>query len=196
MVREIYKVSFASTYIMNKKGAIGLSINAIVVIIISLVVLGGGISLLYKFISGAEQLKGDLDKRTADELERLLIDQGKKVALPLHVASVSRGDGHVFGIGILNSQDTEQSFFVNVKLRKVIDETEADITSQVSPQLVEEWVFYNTEALVISSGTHHKEAILVNVPNEALKGQYIFTATVTMSGVTYGNPQTFYVSVR
>src|SRR3989338_1661935 len=93
---------------MNHKGAIELSVNTLVVVIISLVILAGGITLLYKFIAGAEEIKADLDARTTEELERLLVQQGKKVALPLHVADVERGKTHVFGLGILNALEAQQ----------------------------------------------------------------------------------------
>lgn len=178
---------------MNNKGAIGLSINTLVIIIISLVILSGGITLLYKFIGGAEDIKGSLDQKTQDELERLLVSQGQKVALPLHVADVSRGETHVFGIGILNTFDTQQTFLVRISLKKVIDETGQEIP--VDKNAVTSWVFYNSEGISIGADNNHKEALLVNVPKNAAKGQYIFSATVQTSSGFYGNPQTFIVNV-
>ena len=81
MVREIYKDCLACIYRM-KKGALGLSIETLVIIIISLVILSAGITLIYQFISGAEEVKAQLDQKTQDELDRALTAQGKKVALP------------------------------------------------------------------------------------------------------------------
>ena len=88
-----------------KKGALGLSVETLVIIIISLVILSAGITLIYQFISGAEDIKAQLDQKTQEELDRLLVTQGKKVALPMHVATIRRGESHVFGIGILNTFD-------------------------------------------------------------------------------------------
>jgi hypothetical protein len=180
-----------------KKGAIGLSINTLVVVIISIVILSGGITLLYKFIGGAEDIKATLDQRTQDELERLLVGQGKKVALPLHVAEIPRGESHLFGLGISNTKDNKDNFAIGIKLSKVVDEFEEDITDQVSTDTVEEWVFYNTGAISLDSGENHKESLLVNIPKNAVKGQYIFTVSVvSSSGDSYGNPQKFYVTVN
>lgn len=203
MVREIYKDCLAGIYRMkqrqrnsNKRGAIGLSIETLVIIIISLVILSAGITLIYQFISGAEEIKGQLDQKTQDELERLLVSQGKKVALPLHVATVRRGDSHVFGIGILNTFGTSETFFILTSLNKVADEFEHDITSQINVQTVQGWVLYNTEGLSIESNGNRKESLLVQVSKDAVKGQYIFLATVVLSdGSVYGNPQTFMVTV-
>ncbi|MBU0457543.1 MAG: hypothetical protein ABH824_06045 [Nanoarchaeota archaeon] len=178
----------------EKKAAIDLSINTIVIIIISLVILAGGVSLLYKFIGGAEEIKADLDLRTQDELERLLVDQGKRVALPLHVADIERGKSHVFGIGMLNTLDNKEDFYIEIISNKVIDTSEQDVTGQ---QKVMSWLSYRTDGISIASGNNQKESILVSIPDDAIKGQYIFTATVKTTDMnSYGNPQKFIVNVK
>ncbi|MBT3813815.1 hypothetical protein HOE37_04955 [Candidatus Woesearchaeota archaeon] len=177
---------------MNKKAAIGLSINTLVVVIISLVVLAGGITLLYKFIGGAEEIKGELDAKTKTELERLLVDQGKPVALPLHVAYVNRGEQHVFGIGILNIGGVGDKFNIEVGLSKVLDETE----SQVSVSGTDTWLLFNTKSIKILEGEHVSESILVNVPKTAPNGQYIFSVKIFSDSKQYGNTQKFYVNVK
>ena len=85
-----------------KRGAIGLAINMIVIIILSIVILGLGIAFLQSIMGGANDLKADLDAQTSNELERLMMDQNKKVAVPLNTATLFGGDTHVFGVGILN----------------------------------------------------------------------------------------------
>src|SRR3989344_4798947 len=193
--RQIYKYNLANNYSMKKRhsnrntrGAIGLSIEALVIIIISLVVLSAGITLIYQFIGGAEDIKSSLDQKTQDELERLLVGQGKKVALPLHVATVPRGESHVFGLGILNAYDATEYFQVRIRLNKVADETKADITSQLDAQGIAGWALYNTASIAIESNANNKEAILIQVPKDAAKGEYIFIAEVFDSkNNLYGN---------
>jgi len=178
----------------DTQGAIGLSIETLVIIIISLVILGAGITLIYQFIRGAEEIKGELDVKTQDELERLLVGQGKKVALPLHVATVPRGESHVFGLGILNTFDHTENFQIRIRLSKAVDETKADITTQVNAQEIAGWALYNTASIAIESNANNKEAILIQVPKDAIKGEYIFVAEVYDSkNLLYGNPQTFIV---
>lgn len=183
---------------ISKKGAMELSMNTIVIVIISLVILGSGITLLYKFIGGAEDIKSKLDERTDDELERLLVDQGKQVALPLHIANVERGDSHVFGIGILNTDDNLETFHLEVSLSKVINLQEEDITTsdEVQKEAPETWLLYNDQEFNIKESQHYKEEIVVNIPEEALTGQYIFNAKVFSNELQYGNTQKFYVNVK
>ena len=177
---------------MSKKGVVGLSMNVLVVIIISLVILGLGVSMLYSFIGGAQDIKDKLDAKTSQELERLLVNQGKMVALPLHVASVERGNDHIFGIGIMNIGNVGNSFHINIPTYKVINEDNVDVTTSVD---VSDWLLFNDEEITILEGDHVKEIIAVIVPKDAVKGQYIFTARVYAGENPYGNKQTFIVNV-
>ena len=177
---------------MKKKGAIGLSMNVLVVIIISLVILGMGVTMLYSFIGGATDIKTKLDAKTDAELERLLVNQGKMVALPLHVADVERGELHIFGIGIMNVGDVGEEFQINVELSKAYNEDDVEITSTVGTS---GWFEFNNEAIHIQEGDHVKELIGVSVPPNALKGQYVFNARVSANNEPYGNKQNFIVNV-
>lgn len=180
----------------TKRGAISLSMNVLVVIIISLVIFGWGIAFLYKLVGGAEEIKKGLDARTAQELDRLLIDQGQKVALPLHQATVERGESHVFGVGIRNIGDEGDQFRITLELVQATDAQGQDITAQLSMQELGGWFLYNSDVLAIGENEHRKEPLLVQPVRDAVRGEYVFKVRiVTSSGKTYGNPQTFIVDV-
>ena len=185
----------------TKKAALGLSMEMLVVIIISIVILAGGITLLYKFIGFGEQTKRDLDERTDQELERLLSDQGKKVALPLQVADVQRGKTHVFGLGILNIGEVGDQF-------KIVVQPAPDQNLQASAS----WLLYDQGQIEIKEGEHRKEGILVTLPKDIPAGTYIFNVQVCSGGAEpttipvvpchsdlpspYGNLQKFYVNAK
>lgn len=182
---------------MNKKAALELPVNMLVVVIISIIILVSGITLMYKFIGGAEDFKKGIDAKTDAELERLLVDQGQKVALPLYTATVERGGNHVFGIGILNIGEETSQFRVQVELSKVVNAQEQDITASVDKAAVEKWLLYDFDLFSLQQNEHHKQAISVNVDDAALPAQYIFNAKVILaSGEQYGNTQKFVVMVE
>ena len=191
------KCSFFS-FNFNKKAAIGLPINVLVIIIISLVILGSGVALLYKFIGGAEELKGQLDERAKEQLERLLVDQGKMVALPLYTVNLFPGEDHVFGIGILNvgGEGISDKFQIIVTPTKLVSESNEIITEQIYLDQMQGWVLYNSEEMVIKENEHSSEPIFVEVPNNARKGQHVFKVDVLNNGQQYGNVQKFYVNVK
>ena len=176
---------------INRKGAIELATSTIVTIIISLVILAFGIVFLYNLVYGAESIKSDLDERTNEELEHLLTDQGKQVALPFQTANIYPGENHVFGIGILNTKE-EADFTIGVECKIYVNEEGAGGATDKCNG----WYLYNTETFSLEQGEHRKEGIMVNVPNDAPKGEYIFNVNIISGENAYGNPQKFYVNVK
>jgi len=187
---------------MSKKGAIGLSVELLVIIILSLVILGAGIAFLYQLLGGASELKAELDTRTQQELERLLVDQGKQVALPRHTATILPGESHVFGLGILNTGDVGETFTLTVLLSKALDENDAvlyddpDVLNEAVRTVAESWLLYNQEELRLAENEHRTEGILVDIPNDAPKGTYIYDVEVSAGGRPYGNKLKFTVAVK
>ena len=175
-----------------KKGAIELSINTLVVIILALVILGMGITFLYKLIGNATDLKTTLDARTQEELLHLLVDEGKQVALPFRQATIERSKNHIFGIGINNIGDKDQ-FHLEAKLLKVVKDKE-DVTDEVSG--TQTWLLYPKEPFELSENEHHTQGIAVIVPRDALPAQYTFEIRVFSSTGQYGNVQNIIVDVR
>lgn len=163
---------------MNQRGALELSINLLVVIIISLVILTSGIVFLYELIGGAEKVKGELDARTQSELDRLLIDEGKKVALPRASATLNAGETFVFGLGILNIEEEKfgQEFTLSVSLSKALDEEDAPLVPQPDTS---SWPLYYPGPYTLKDNEHRSEPILIKIPKDAPKGTYIFNVKVT-----------------
>jgi len=159
-----------------KKGALDLSISIMVVVIISLVILSSGIILLYKFISQAEGIKTDLDQRTEEELERLLVDQGKQVALPFYSANLFPGDSKVFGLGILSL--SPNTFKIHIELSRAVDKEGNPITDLEKIEDTNSWLLYPTDEMIFEENEHQKIGILVKVSKEAVKGEYIFNVKV------------------
>ena len=104
---------------MNKK-AIELSINFLVIIIISLAVFGMGILFVNKIFFAAGKKVAEMDSQTKEELARLL-DSGDKVAMPFFQKTVIHGNTATFGIGVLNTLGSPKAFTVVVKFDEAFD---------------------------------------------------------------------------
>ena len=174
-----------------------MSVETLVIIIISLIVLTGGITLMYKWIYGAESIKAGLDEQTNSELERLLVEQGKQVALPRNVADLNRGENHVFGIGILNVGE-ENNFWIEVGDPAAVDQTNSPISVIVDKS---SWLLYNDQLIPLKQGQHVREFINVKVPKEDTPlGQYIFPVKVrygtSPDEKQYGNTQKIIINVK
>ena len=90
---------------MNRKAAVELSVNFLVILIICIVILASSIYITKKFFTHAVNIKDIYDERTEKEIERLL-DDGSKVAVPFDKKTIGNGEFDSFGIGIMNVLNT------------------------------------------------------------------------------------------
>ena len=152
---------------MDKRG-IELAINMLVVIIISLVLLAGGIVLLNKFIGGAEELQATLDERTEEELQSLLIDEGQLVALSRHTIRVPGTGREIIGIGILNTGEKTQFQL----------ELSAPRSLQTNRDVPTIQLLYNNQPFALEQQETHTEPLLITVNAGTPLGTYGVDVTI------------------
>ena len=158
-----------------KKG-IQLSINFLVTIIIGIVLLVLGILILRQFIGGAEEIKEDLDARTEAQLSNLL-SAGQQVAVPFNSQTIRRGDGYLFGLGILNILDpTPPATTISFEIKASFSIADAALPPDVEHP--DEWLRYNRESFDLRKSEQHSEPVLIQVPKNAQSGTYIFNVEV------------------
>ncbi len=179
---------------MDRKGAIQLSMSALVIIIISVFVLATGITLLFKFIDVSVDTKERLDARTEAEIENLLLAKGQKVALPLSTQKIPSGENEIFGVGVLNIHEIDD-FTMDVALSRYQDSSKSEQTGADIKEKAESWLLYSKAPFTLEQNDHTKASILVNVAKDAPKGKYIYNAKVYDSEGQYGNTQKFTVIV-
>ena len=189
---------------LNQKGAIELSINMMVVIILSLVIVGSGVTLLYKFIGSATDIQTDLDGQTQQEIERILIDEGRQTAMPIQTKIGEAGGNLLFGLGIRNTLDTEQTFTIQVTFDRMttpLGEMYTSDDDQATKDFIgtdpSDWFLYNDQPITLQSGEYNKEGINAAIPKDAPKGEYVFKAKVTDNlGDPYGRTQPFTIQIK
>jgi organic radical activating enzyme len=177
--------------IKNKKG-IELSVNMLVAIIISLVILGLGVSFLFDLMDKANKLYVDLDTETEKELDRL-INMGQKVSLPFNKVSLNGGEEHIFGLGIKNIASID-GFKVNLELSKSIDEENNEIDVDTL-----NWFKYIKGPYQLKENENVKILLMVKIPKSTPKGRYIFDLKVNKESgnkILYGNKQKIDLTVR
>ncbi len=97
---------------MDKK-AFALSINFVVILIISIIVFSMGIYVVNRFFEYAKEEKLRWDVLTRQEIDAAL-DSGDRVAIPRYKTTVGNGEFGTFGVGILNILGTEKDFKVDI----------------------------------------------------------------------------------
>jgi len=174
---------------MNKKG-IELSVNFLVIIIISLAVFAMGIVFVNKIFFSAAEKVAQMDLQTKDELARLL-DQGDKVAMPFFQKTVIHGKTATFGIGVLNmfglskfATGKDDNFKIIVEFDAAYDKNDDDIctSSPCDPDgsrtSGDGWLAYDKSEHKIEMNEQGAYTIAINPPRAADTGVYIFNAAV------------------
>ncbi|MEE9524982.1 MAG: hypothetical protein V3V78_00050 [Candidatus Woesearchaeota archaeon] len=167
---------------MNKK-AVELSINFLVVVILSIVILTSGLLIVKRYFGTAEDIKAQLDEQTIAHIEELL-DEGDPVAIASKRKVISGGESAIFGLGIFNINDDTQNFKVDIKFSKLI-ERDQTIVETVTPN-PETWLLYEDE---VTLGFNDKAtiSIRIEVPKTASQGTYIYNVNVCYGPCTGQN---------
>ncbi len=89
---------------MNKKAALDLSINAIVVLILAITMLGLGLGFMYKMFGGTadklDKMTGQLDSQMKDQLK----ESGKRLTLETNTLEMKKSSKKTIAFGIKNVQ--------------------------------------------------------------------------------------------
>ncbi len=181
---------------MNKK-AFELSINFIVLLILSIVIFGFGIKFVYELINRANNINDETWEQINSQLEDILCDSSERICIGTTTREIRPNKLGVFTIGILNTDDTTSSsdFHIGV-MESVIDPTS---------QIGECWMLQNDVS--IRSNEQKKVGIGVIVPGGTPKGTYVLNVYVCKNvafcdedthddpDIGYGTTQKLYVVV-
>lgn len=179
---------------MLKKGAIELSVNFLVIIIISIVIFGFGVY----FISKLSATATDLTQMTTSELDQkiasLVCEGFDRVCIGTEKKVIQKKKFDVFGIKIFNVMPT-QNFDITVstpsdKLGIKFDKTDILLTS---PGLI---VNPTSRSVNIGQNEEKNIGIGVQVPPNAVPGTYILNVEIkSQNGNQYTPTQKLYVEV-
>ncbi|MBS3148429.1 hypothetical protein J4219_06075 [Candidatus Woesearchaeota archaeon] len=88
-------------FLQNKKG-MEFAVGFIVMLILTIVVFGIAISLLFKWFGQAEELQAEIDKKTQEQILAALRTGNQLVVIPFSIQETTRGNPVSFGIGVRN----------------------------------------------------------------------------------------------
>ena len=177
---------------MNKRG-IELSVNFLVIIILGIVILAGGITLIYKVFAGSTQLTDRVSDQQAAELDRIM-SQGQLVATATTTKTIKRGDFDIFAIGINNEIGEDMDFYVRLNTT-VPNDLGASFSIAGGKTLL------NPGPLTIKNNAYEHIGIGISVPKNVSRGTYILGVNVCNSTIgpadcdQYGSPKRLYVVV-
>lgn len=183
----------------SKKG-IELSLNFLVILIISLVIFGFGIYFIRQLSSQATDLAditmNELDQRIGD----LICEGSSRVCIGIERQVIQKDKIGVFGVKILNLEDAQQ-FEVTVQPSNPIgydsDNRPIQKTGSFNGLSIVPSLYTAGRAVTIDKNEDETIGIGIQVPKQAPPGTYIFNVDIKDgSGNTYSKTQKIYVDVQ
>ena len=98
---------------MNKKASLNLSINAIVVLILAITMLGLGLGFMKTMFGKVTEDFGDISENLQNELIKKLETTSSRIEFNKYVINAKRGDDKVFYYGMFNNVGSSAAFKVN-----------------------------------------------------------------------------------
>ena len=176
---------------MHTRKAIELSLNFIVILIISIVIFGFGV----RFISNLSSEAIDITKITEKELDErigdLICEGSDRVCVGIDRKTIRRTKFDAFGLKIVNILET-QSFDIIVERP-----SPSGYTINKRP-VGSDSLIWNPKArsVFIEKNDEKSLGIMVQVPANIVSGTYIFDVKIqTADGKPYSNVQKLYVDV-
>ncbi len=155
---------------MRSRKAVELSVNFLVIIILSLVIMSLGIIIMRQFISSAEEMREQVNARTKQTINDVL-SQGKPVVIPINRKTIQRGDWDIFDLKITNTGDSA-SFQVVVSFDEASDKDNIAISTGLN-------LLYISDVFTLERDESKPSyAIGVEVPKDAASGTYVFNVCV------------------
>ena len=176
---------------MLGKRAIELSLNFIVILIISIVIFGFGV----RFISKLSMEAIDIEKITTEQLDEIIGDlvcEGSdRVCIGTDRKTISRGKWDTFGVKIINILDG-QHFTVEVSRPTIRGYTKNKVEIRTDN------LVWNPKERDVFIGKNEEEAVgvAIQVPPSAVSGTYIFNVEIKAAdGAKYSNVQKLNVDI-
>jgi len=150
---------------INKKG-IELSINFLVIIILSIAIFSFSIFFLRNLFTSTEQAGEQISSRLQEQTFSLLA-QGKKTAIPINKFTLSPGGSEVVGLGMNNVIGQDNKFIVEI----------LDGKSESGKVFPKESILYDTE-FIIENNDQKVTSILIKVPTKQPSEEYIIDVRI------------------
>lgn len=176
----------------NKKG-FQLSINMLVVIIISLVLFGAGLMIFNNIVDVAFKMEEDMTAQTETKLDNMMNDGSLVVALRTTVTE-SQGKTATFPIGFWNNKG-EAQFEIRADNGPNVPDTKFVVNPSPNDHDEKKWEAYFLQPPSLGTNEDFKTLLNIYVPVDAEKGQYAFDISILNAGNLHGQKQRVYVIV-
>lgn len=171
-----------------KKRGMELSINFLIAVILAIVIFGFGIYFANMLFGAAEEKQEEVSAQVKEQITGLL-HSGEKVAIPVTRLKINPGQSDVFGIGILNVDDTNNKFYVTIDVGPAYDKDGNEIFAGKLNQ-DRDLLFRVRSGEPVTIGVNKEEifSVGISVPSGIASGTHILNVYVCLDNANNFNP--------
>jgi len=176
---------------MLRRGAIELSLNFIVILIISIILFGFGVQFIKKLSSQATELQEITTSELDEKIGNLVCEGSDRVCVGIDRKTIKRTKFDVFGLKIINILET-QNFDITVSRP-----SPSGYTKNKQPVDTDNLIWNpKARSVFIEKNEEKNLGVGIQVPANAVSGTYIFDIKIqTSDGKPYSATQKLYVDV-
>ena len=175
---------------LNKK-SIELSLNFIIILILSIIIFGLGVRFISKLSSQAIELQEVTTSELDERIGNLVCEGSDRVCVGIDRKTIRRTKFDVFGLKIINILESQNFDII------VTRPTPSGYTKTKQP-IESDSLIWNpkTRSVFIEKNEEKNLGIGIQVPANAVSGTYIFDVKIqTQDGKPYSATQKLYVDV-
>lgn len=157
---------------INKKGSLELSIQAIIIIVIAFVVLGLGLGFVRSQFKSITETSSSVQEQIRQQILEDLRTGDKKLSFPATTLTVEKGGSQDIAIGVKNTRNGDLRFKIFIKTLKQQEDLTAD-----QAYLDEQVKYFYLEG-PFTLKTTDAEAYNIKILGEGNKGSYLVSLRI------------------
>ena len=184
----------------SKKGSLEISIQAIVIVVLAMTLLGLGLGFV-KGMFGKITIIGD---SVSDQIKEQILDDlrtgEKNISFPSSQIIIDKGDSQIIGVGIKNRKDS--TLFYKMQFTGVSGPRSSGGTGPIDNTIIDNWFQFAKDTIyTLPAADTEVRSIRLDIPTQTLSGSYFMTFDVLecedestcISGVKYAQKDIFIV---
>ncbi len=171
---------------MDRKG-IELSVNFLVMLIISIVIFGSALYMVKQFFQSTKDVQSKLSAEVEQEIERRLVESAEQVSIPINKATLGTRGSNTFGLGILNMLGEKKTFNIKMNFDSAYTKLNGLIAIADGSFIDKNWIFTDIPEVTINNNDYEIVSLPVVVDarmsedSNTLPGIYVFNVCVFKS---------------
>ena len=174
----------------NKKGGLEISINAIVILILAITVLGIGLGFIRGMFKSTIGQLGEVSEDIENDMINRIRERNERLVLREEDIEIKKSTEKKIYFGIRNEEDDETTFDIDFKCDSAVGD--------ISPTEIEEYITFNVfkETKMLERDEIMVLPAVIKVSPNAVATMYMCTATIEGgSGPGDYASKTFYITV-